>query len=377
MTRPIDTVKVEVVDESQNPIGVLDNFTSMEIVNDITAPAEAAFELGDDGTWNSLEELIAVGKNYRVFVNNRLRLAGRIEMNDVPLATDGGVVRFTIRTKLADAQFASADPTTRIKDQSIKEFLLQLYAPLGYTEANFFFDGNAVRNLMTGKRSDGQPVTDLTPLKAEQAKVNPGETIFGAADRHLRRHGLMHWDTADGNIFVGAPYDEQGPTYDLRMFRDARSRENNVLSATRTNDFSGIPSRIGVFGVLGRRGHTKTRVKSIRIDEQVEAAGFYRPVVILAESIKTDGLAERTAKRELSSRSRSKDAWNIEVDGLSFWDGHANIPFGIDTVCQISSDITGGPLGGAYYLHRVTMRRDATNGDGTTLALLRRGIWVL
>jgi hypothetical protein len=64
------------------------------------------------------------------------------------------------------------------------------------------------------------------------------------------------------------------------------------------------------------------------------------------------------------------------VDGWSFWDGHDATPYGIDTVADVDIDTAGGS-NGAYYVHRVTLRRDPERGDEASIAMLRRGIWKL
>ena len=122
--RPRDTVRVEIIGSSGSN-GVLDNFTSFEINTDITSPSEASFELGDDRTFNTIGNVFDPGTNYQVFINDRPRMRGRVEANDIPFdAGAGAVVRFTVRTKLADAQYASARQSTKVKNVTIKDFIL-------------------------------------------------------------------------------------------------------------------------------------------------------------------------------------------------------------------------------------------------------------
>lgn len=379
--RPLDTVRVEVIGSGTVAGGQLDNFTSLLIRNDITMPSEASFEVGDDGTWRSLGNIFEPGVEFQVFVNNTPRLRGRVEMNDVPFdPRAGAVVRFTVRTKLSDAMFASADQRTRVRGVSIKDFILALYKPLGYTEADFVFDQSVSRNLLTGKsRQQGETPKDLEPIKPDEARVKPPESIYAAADRHLRRHGLMHWDDPTGKIVVGAPNDEQEPTFTFNMFRDpgaAGNKVNNVLGATRTRDWSGVPAIVGVFGRGGKRDFTKARVAGFAEARDVSDAGFFRPVTIIAEGIRSRDLADRAAARELAARSKRKDAFAIDVDGFSWWDGQGQTIYAPDTVADVNTDVAGGNAG-AFYLHAVTLMRDATNGDTASLELVKRGIWRL
>lgn len=384
MTRPLDTLRVELVNTSpalKSAAGsgsIFDRFTTVSITNDISAPSEASFELGDDGSWRDLSHYVAHGSVYKVFINDRLRLTGRVEMSDIPVdAAGGAVVRFTVKTKLQDASYESAAENIRVKGATLEKFIYELYAPLGYTKNDFVLRASLARDLMTGRSSTNKGNDEsLEPIDVDTAKVRPPETIFEAADRHLRRHGLMHWDSPDGKIVIGAPNDSQEPQYYLVQERANQGIHNNILGATRTQDWSGIPTRLGVYGVGGGRGTSRARVSAIVEDAELIAAGFHRPVKIVAESIRTKSLAERAAQRELSARSKLKDSFDVEIDGLSWWSGKDNIPWGVDTVAEITTDVCGGRVG-AYYIHRVISTRDAAGGDRTNLSLVRKGVWKL
>lgn len=372
MSRPLDTVRAEAVG-----VGSLDRFTSLVIVNDLLSPAEASFEVGDDGSWEDIEQFVTNGTQYKVFVNNVLRLSGRVEMLDIPIDTDGAVVRFTVRTKLADAMYASANPKVKTQNVTIKQFILDLFAPLGYVEADFVFDSDVSRNLMTGKnKTSGKSPVDLEPMREEQAKVTPPETIYAAADRHLRRHGLMLWDSADGKIVVSSPNDEQDPLYRLRMLIGPSGQQNNLLSATRTRDWSEVPSVLGVFGQGGKWDFAQASVRGIFEDQDLLAKSLYRPVLVVQETIKSQALAERAARREGLNRSLRKEAWDLVSDGLSFWNGNEVIQWSPDTVADITTNVAGGPVG-PYLLHRTELRRSAADGDVATISVVKKGIWKL
>lgn len=368
-----DRVRIEAQDG-----GSFDIFNSLAIANDLMAPSEAAFEVGDDGTWSELEALTGLGKVFKVFVNDRLRLTGRVELNDIPVdASSGAVTRFTVRTKMADAMYASASPSVKVKSSTIKEFILFLWAPLGVTEADFIFKADVSRDLMTGVSSDGtKPTVELEEIDTDQAKVNPPETIYQATERHLKRHGFMIWDAPDGKLVIGAPDDAQRPLYNFRMFGDSRRNNNNILSATRSKDWSGIPGLIYVAGTGGKKEWTKAKVRGFAEQAAINDAGFYRPVLIINEGLKTDALAQRQAESEMTNRSKRLDTWTIKVDGLSYWDGSQRIPYGVDTVCEIHSTVAGGP-NGAYLVHRVMLSRNVNDGDTAELTVLKRGIWRL
>lgn len=370
--RSLDTVRAEAVG-----VGVLDRFTSFNLVSDLMAPSEASFEIGDDGTWAPLEKFVAPGTLYRVYVNNALRLTGRVEVNTIPIDLQGSVVQFTVRTKLADALYASADPRVKTNGVSIKQFILALFEPLGYAEVDFVFDADVSRNLMTGvSRTSPKAPAELEPIKEEQAKVNPPETIWQAADRHLRRHGLMLWDAPDGKIVIGAPDDGQAPLYFFRSMFGTQGNTNNLLSATYVNDVSEAATVLGVFGAGGKAGFQQAKVRGVVEDIALLDAGFYRPVLIINEGIKTKALAQRAALREATNRNKRRGGWDLKVDGLSHWNGNTSIAFGIDTVCDVRTSAVNGPSG-AYLVTRVESVRDPNQGDMTRLLVLKKGLWVL
>ncbi len=380
--REIDSVLVE------NPeIGAFETFNSLSITNDLTRPSEASFEIGDDSTYTSLiTTAIRMGSPFGVWVNDRLHLTGRVELITAPMTPDSGVLmNFVVRTKLADAMYASANPDIRVsKGTSIRDFIVALFEPLGYKLSDFILRADISRDIMTGKSSNGtdSPIP-IEAIKEEQLKVNPPETIYAAADRVLRRHGLMLWDAPDGKIVIGFPNDAQEPLYTFRMFNDSRARDNNILTASRTSDYSSAPTILAVMGTSGKQNWRNAKVGNIQIQRALDgivnkdgSRPFYRPVLLLNEGLKNDALAARFAKRELTNRSKSIDCWDVEVDGLSFWNGNELIPYGTDTVATIETSLAGGPAG-AYLVTSVTKTRNPDNGDTTRLQLLKKGLWVL
>lgn len=373
--RRVDSVEIQSVETG----GKFDNFTSFSLTMDMSGPSEASFELGNSGTWADIERFILPGSEYKVTVNGRPFLTGRVEMDDIPLDARGGsVVRLTVRTRMADAFYASANTKIKVKDTTLKRFLVNLYEPLGYSESDFIGLPATARDLLTGRSSAGKgnfQNAQIEKAKVQDAKISSGETIYDAADRHLRRFGLMHWDSPDGKIVIGAPNDEQDPLYNFAYGRTTNGL-NNVLGITRTIDYSAIPSFIYLYGSGRTIDGTRKPVVGKKVDDDLVKAGFYRPTILEAKSIRTNALAERAVNREYSARAKQKDNHSIELDGLSFWDGFRSIPFSIDTVCTINSDVLGGQLG-RYYVHRVTLSRDARQGDRTNITALKSGIWRL
>lgn len=355
-----------------------ERFASVRIANSIVAASEASFELGNDGSFDAFSELVEIGALFRVFVNDRPRLSGRVETLNAPVdARQSTTQRFVVRTKMADAMYQSAPQGLRLKDASIKAFVLACYSAIGLVESDFDFRGDVSRDLLTGRTTrGGRAPPDLEPLKEDAAKVNPPETVFQAVDRHLRRHGLLHWDGPDGKIVVAAPDDEQVPLYLFQCIRGEGGQLNNCTVVERTQDVSGAPTALGIFGVGGKADFTKAKVRGIYQNDDLLRRGFTRSVVILDEGVKTIALASARARREASTRNRGLDRIRIETDGLSHFDGQTRIEYAPDTCGDMLIAQLGGALG-TYLVESATLERNAREGDRCTLELVRKGIWRL
>jgi prophage tail gpP-like protein len=375
MNRPADSVRIEALTKES-----FDRFTSIEIVNDLTAPSECSVECGDDGTWRALRAYLDLGTQFKVIANGQLRMTGRLEAADEPIdAANGATARFVIRTKLSDAFYASAQPNIAIQGSTLKQLVLTAYAELGYRPHQFEFRTNVARDLMTGKPSGGKQTkeTKLEPIKIEEARVNPPETIYEFVERHLLRFRLTHWDSPDGKIVVGAPNDAQSPLYRFICRLAPNGGANNVMSARRVRDASDSPSLVGVFSAYQATEFQKAKIGR-RIDvPEVAQAKLYRPILLVDHSIQSREQAEARARREIVNRIRKLDSWEIHTDGWSFWNGQQAIPFGVDTVSDVEIEVASGTANGAYLVHRVRSVLNMTEGYASDLTCIRRGLWML
>jgi len=376
---PLDVVKVNALGTSDATTTDFNyqDWTSLRIHSGITGPAEASFELGDDSGWQRFTELCDLGALFVVLVDDRPRFSGRVEaLSSTSDARQSMTQSFVVRTKLSDAAYASAPQGLHLKGASIKQFVLACYQAIGLTERDFDFRGDVSRDIMTGRNSRGQrPPVALDPLTEEQAKVAPPETVFAAVDRHLRRHGLLHWDGADGRIVVAPPDDQQEPVFSLCSYRPPYGHLNNIMSIERTSDVSESPTVLGVFSCGSNSSFAKAKISTVLHNDELIRRGFRRTVLILDESLKTKAIAGRRANREFATRNRGLDRLVITVDGLSYPEGGELLPWAPDTTVDIVAAQLGGALG-SYYVEEVEMSR-SLEGDRTTLTLVRQGVWVL
>jgi prophage tail gpP-like protein len=395
MTDRDEVVTIESADAS-GPSVHIDRATQYEVIQDLTTPFEARFELGDDGTWAAISQAIAIGRRFRVGLNGNPVMAGRLLMRGLSLQARGGAtVQLTVRTRLADALFASCEVFT-LKRCTLKDAVLRAYKTLGMTEVDFIFNADASRDLLTGKGGSSSGTTPVETLQEEDAKVHPPETVFAFVDRHLRRFGLLHWDAPDGRIVVGAPNDSQSPLYRLQCLRAQRG--NNILSARRTEDYEQVPETMIVYGQGGkiaanRIGAAPTSpYRKVSKDEFGDVVGvevgaavtdptlsalsasLHRRAVVVDESIRTSGLAEARARREMAMRALQRDSWDLTLRGWTFQAGSRLIPYAVDTVADVAIDVAS-PVAAPYYLWRVAQSGSASEGHATILTASAQGIW--
>lgn len=426
MKRERDKVTIESVEGGVFPI-VIDRSTRYELVTDLMSPSCARFELGDSGsskkgvpsTWESLGPALKIGGRFTVSVNGKSRMKGRLLTRNLSVSTSGGAtVQLTLRTRLADAAFTACDPKIGVRNTQLHNVVLAAFAKMGLTAADFVFEADTARDLITGRRSgkpdpvaglkaqrsklqsqassverdvalstlddqisdaESRPVDPaLTTLTFEEARVHPPETIWSFVERHLARFGLMMWDGSDGRIVIGKPDDSQHPLYIMTARRGQGAAGNNLLSASKIEDFEDVPAQLWVFGFGGGRDQSKAKYRALRTDPVLLAVAptLDRSVMILDESIRTPEQAAARARKEMMRRSMQKDCWTLETDGLSYWTGTQSIPYAIDTVNDVRVDVAGG-ANGAYLNHQITMTGDADNGHTTRLVCSGRGIWDL
>jgi hypothetical protein len=374
MTAREETVLIESTGGSGRPLQI-DRATSYEVMQDLTAPFEARLELGDNGTWKALSDAIAIGRRFRITLNRRPLIVGRLLNRGCPQSPRGGsTVQLLVRTWLADAQYTSCDPVT-MKRATLKDVVVRAYATIGATERDFLFDADVARDVLTGRGDSTSAKVDLTKLSEQDARVNPPETVFSFVDRHLRRFGLMHWDAPDGRIVIGAPKDEQPALYRLQSLR-TRPRGNNVLDCSRSEDYEQVPSELAVYGQGGGRDYRRARVSATVADPVLSAVqpAIRRRTLVIDESVSSDALAMARARRELAQRSLGRDSWDITVRGWTHWTGQKRFPYAVNTVADVAIQ-TAAAVEGPYFIWRIVQRGGARLAHQTTLTASARGIW--
>jgi hypothetical protein len=376
--RARDTVLIESAQGGDFSI-VVDRATQYEICTDLTAPSAARFEMGDDGTWSVIRDALGIGARFQVSVNDKPALTGRLLTRNLAASADAGAtVQVVVRTRLADAMFTAVDPKIGTKNTTLKAVVLAAFDRMQLAESDFIFRSDVARDLITGLGRGGGATPDLAAMKEDEARPHPPETVWSFVDRHLSRFHLMMWDAPDGRIVVGAPDDLQSPSYFMTAHRGRAALTNNLLSATKTEDYEEVPAEMWVYGVGGGKDQAKSRIKFLTVDPILAAADPFldRTAMVIDESITTQAQAVARARRELMRRRLASDSWVLETDGLSYWTGSDRIAYGIDTVADVKVDVAGGS-GGAYLVYQTKMSGSSSGAHTTQLTACGRGIWAL
>jgi len=347
------------------------------VSTDIFGEAMGSFEVADDRAWQSMRTLLLPSRELRIVCNGLPVLTGRVDCNELPVSVeDGTVIQVVVRTRLADTRIGSANPNVRVQNTSIRDFIVALYEPHGFTADDFLFSPDTDRDLATGKKVGRRDPVDLEPFVADKAKVLPTETTDAAAKRHLERHHLLLWDAATGLICVGMPDDRQPPFYRFEQRRGVC----NFLAARPVRDWGEVPEELWVYGGGVGTDVARAPFRGVALDfDLVDAAQsnrhFRRKVILNVQGVKDLARAQAQARRELAARSRRKAAWEVTTDGWTFWDGSRATPFAIATTAEMAVETHAGTaLAGRFLVTGVKKTADPDNGLTATLTLLAQGL---
>jgi prophage tail gpP-like protein len=361
--------------------GEFDAYESVTMERDFNEVANCTFTFGDDDTWNDVAAMVAPGGDCKVVLNGTLLFDGRFESNSAPTnPTEGTKVSLVARTKLSDARVGSADPSISFKNTTVKAFIYKLFAPLGYKPEDFITNTFVDRDLVTGKQTGQRDFFDFEKPKADQLKVNPPETIHNTATRVLKWYHAMIWDGADGTIIIGKPDDSQDATYQFVCLRSPEgSIANNVLSIHPSIDWSEGTAQMLVFGKGAGKDVFKAKTRGLAtrpeiVDVANKTGHFNRTVIKQMDGASDPGRAQAEAMRELASRSKKLKAWEVDVDGWSWWDGEQLIAYDTNTTASIFSD-AHFDISGIYLINKLS-QRFTTEGHATTkINMLAQGLY--
>lgn len=376
----IESVGTEGITRGGKPYSqvVIDRATSYQITTDITTPCESLIEIGDNGTWTALQEAIAIGRRFKIGLNGKPLMRGRLLSRGMPLnAQAGATVQLVVRTWLADAAFSSCK-AVNVRGATLKDIILQAYSTIGAAEKDFLFDSDVARDIITGRGKATGAKVDLATITEQNARVQPPETVFAFVDRHLRRFGLMHWDSPDGRIVIGTPNDKQAPIYWLQCTRQ-NPRGNNIIDCRRSEDYESVPTTLWVYGQGGGRDYQHATISRSLTNAVLTGVSpqIFRPTMVIDESLNTAVLAEARARRELAQRSLNMDSWDVTVRNWTYSDQNQElVPWTINTVCGLCIDVAS-PVQAPFFIWRVVRTGNSTDGHTARLTMAAQGVWII
>lgn len=345
----------------------LDRATQVSLTRDLTAPSECRVEFGDDDTWRDLQSAIAIGVEADVVVADRAFMRGRLLARQMSTsARAGNTIQLTLRTALADAMFAVCDSKIRVKGASLKDVIIRAYESIGVGESSFVFAADVEKDVAA-------ETPDARELTQDEARVHFPETVYAFVERHLNRWSLTHWDLPDGRLIVAAPNDARPPVYAFTMSRQNPS-SNNIIGATKLEDFEQVPVKLWVFGTAGGRDATASKVRGSDVDPLLLSVGprLQRNAAVVDQSLKTTSQAESRARREMSNRSRRKDAWEFETPNWT----QGGFAYQVNQTCDVKVDLAGIPQG-KHLIWRVQLDMSADRGLTGRVSTVAQGIWKL
>ena len=375
MTRPADSLTLE------GPYGELTKVERIEIDRSITESIdEATVTIGDDASWLDIIPGVRPGAKSSVRINGRPAFTGRVEVAELDADVSSGFkIDLTVRSRLTDAKIAAADPKVRLSGASLRDFIVELFKPIGYAAGDFTFDAYADADVLSGVRpGGGKRYADLVPIQPAQAKVNPGDSIIETAKKHLDRHGLALWPSPDGKIIVAVPNVDQPPRYKLRARRD-NAQFNNVKKVRCGFDFSEVPTEVWVYGATYGADLAKVSMRGVATNDGPfanldgpDVVPFKRKAIQVQNDVKDRDQASARAEAMLSMARRREDFVEVTVDGLSYWDGQSAIPWAVNATAELDFDLAES---GLYYVHAMRQSGSVRDGFTTTLAAVRANAW--
>lgn len=381
-----------------------------EVRSHYLTPSDSfSFKVAADHLTPAQRAGIGLGASVRLSVNGQRQAYGVIdEITYSATKEQGAELKIHGRDKIGPLVDACIDPRLNFKEgTNLLDFLTAVFAPFGYTAADFLVSNEENRGLISGnvrgvKSSHGKKHFGA-PLKSyllHQTKPYQSESAWRFASRVSQRLGLWLHTTSDGAAIVASTPDyDQNPIYTLRRSYDGR---NNIQGGELTLNLSEQPSIIVADGFSGQGSFGHSRLRSLienpildidnsAIIAQYPSASkvvinmpgahkvsfpFARPMFLHDDEAKTQQMLDNYVKREMSLRLRQSISFSPTVFGhkCSVNPTDAKAPdwnWTVDTMVNVIDDVSG--INEAMWIIGRVFRKDRQGGTHTDLELIRKG----
>ncbi len=330
----------------------------------------------------------------RLSVSGADQLIGRIDKSTVGIDSEGSAIRYDGRDYIADFIEDNIDPGLTFKEGlNLGELVRQCFAPHGVTTVSSETDVLS-RNVRTGKSTGAPPIPNFETLKVNDLKPEAGTGAYEFVHGIVARFGCtVQPSLRRDTVLLSKPNYNQPVSYRLTR-RKAQGAKNNIVSATRTRDFSRVPSFVFFTGSQARSGEQSTalsrqidvppsvRVVSPSLGDVLESAmwrGRYSDRISRGQRRETARLYRSLNHRDSKAKSteqlesamfrafyeRLRESFSYEVTVQGHVSADTGAVWTVDTLVEVHDEVAR--VFETLWVARRKLSFDETSGATTTL----------
>lgn len=346
-------------------------------------PAAWSVSLGDDGSAREYAEAFPPRTPAYLIVNGNVVASGRTDGYELSYDAQGSSIQITGRDHLAEIHDAFVLQEKVFKNATFAELAQGAITAVGLAEATLIYDNSANRARMVGA-----PLPKVAPprnvaiekvesvgggkvFKTPQSKL--GERWYEFLNRHLERVGLFFWAAAGAEgapptFVLSEPNAKQSPCARIIHRRDKTGQGDgiNVIRGSYRNDTKSRFSEAIIYTRGGGKSFKRGKAKGRYVDNEMEALGYKRPIVLKDADCANAKQAEFMAAKAIADGRRAGSAIEYTVSGHTAPRiGGGRITWAPDIVIEVDDDMLG--VKGPYWVDSVHFSR---SGEGTTTRLV-------
>jgi prophage tail gpP-like protein len=348
----------------------LRHWNEYEINCDILTPCDGwSFTFGSAKEWASTQNLLVPGSKVEIHLGDHKLMTGFVDVVTVSTSRNSGVsINVQGRDILRPLCKATIKPNFRIKGQTVKSMLEQVLKLYYTAPPAIDIDNKSNRTLVgvTGSFAAKDRSAKLQK-QIEHLQAQPNEKVIDFVCRHLRRHGLWLWTSADGNIVVSGPTYDQAPSYSI--VRKTGTKRVLYKDASYRMDQTDVPSYMEVRGRAETKEWEKTAVRATATNTDANIRHFVEPVYMQHDEATTQDQADAFARQEMTRLRQDERVYTVTA--VDHKDRATLQVFMPDTIATVEDEFVG--LRESMYVSSVTYRKSISAGTQTELRLVPIG----
>lgn len=389
---------------------IVDTWDSYTVTIDMLTPGSPfTFTVWQSDTFGTTWSLLrAAAKCYTrvvLFVDDAIQLDGLLETVDTFVDIERGVgMNLSGRDLAGWAMDADADPTLRLKGQTLGAALTALFQPLGFelhiAEAASARDAT-LRTAPAPRRSVHRRRRTESASRARVVDFShprPGDKVWGLAETMCSRQSYMIWTAPDGEgacaVVVDRPDFAASPRFVFsRQSNGDGTFRGNTMSASENVSVRGVPTLVNVYCGTARGESVNARLRvsaaNLIVDSPTVTRGFVGDVTELprhvrSQTARTIEQARGEADRIITDTTSHLRTYEVTVQGhtqTAVGGGGTNFVYSVNTMAQVIDDALlnpqGSPLNEAMLITRVVLNGSKSAGQKSTLRLIPRDSIIL